>query len=621
MGGLHIEQQLLKINGQLTKGSGMDAIIGKAGLEYIGLATAFTDVNDIKKAPYAIQVEVACLYKMLQAAYSDSGTSTDILTWAEQQTNPMFSYWFKVMLFQFNILLFVRSLRESNMTLFLSSMKTAVPMCFALDHTHYARWLSVFIRDIELLYIEYKECFDEIGKHLSVRSTDTEFSKVAYDQRHEQNNKVIKVRNGYINLTNKEDKTFLRKLELCSSEVYQFLDKVEQRSEDVKHKEQRTSFNKTYLNHCNKVFSMMTVNPFTAEQFQMLSGSTLFSNVIVKDCMSLFDTGKLQYENFIKSRFLERTEDVISTPIPRNNFKLPRDWSKVANQSPQIKLSPKIITTLRAACESRPEASKEMFSQEFTGVPECLVDKEGKPFHSGKSDLLNILAAISIPALQLPHKVDGLIIDASVVIKSLAVFANSSNQGSYLEFAKYILRQLESMALARSARRLDIVFDTYQSNSIKNVTREGRGMGVKIVFKEEDMLPDDLKDFFLNEDNKKNFYQIIQKQAANPLFWEWTGEVTITFGQRSWSRNDGVKDIVQWRDEVHEEADNRMLVHAQDLMESDNDVKCIVIRTNDTDVVMLFLTFFEQFLQFNDQADFWIDFGLGDYRRFISIKR
>ena len=188
---------------------------------------------------------------------------------------------------------------------------------------------------------------------------------------------------------------------------------------------------------------MMTVNPFTAEQFQMLSGSTLFSNVIVKDCMSLFDTGKLQYENFIKSRFLERTEDVISTPIPRNNFKLPRDWSKVANQSPQIKLSPKIITTVRAACESRPEASKEMFSQEFTGVLECLVDKEDKPFHSGKSELLKILAPISIPALQLPHKVDGLIIDASVVIKSLAVFANSSNQGSYLEFAKYILRQLE----------------------------------------------------------------------------------------------------------------------------------------------------------------------------------
>ena len=101
----------------------------------------------------------------------------------------------------------------------------------------------MFIRDIELLYIEDKELFDEIGKHLSVRSTDTELSKVAYDQQHEQNNKVIKARNGYINLTNKEDKTFVTKLELCSSEVYHFLDKVEQRSEDVIHKEQRSSFN------------------------------------------------------------------------------------------------------------------------------------------------------------------------------------------------------------------------------------------------------------------------------------------------------------------------------------------------------------------------------------------
>ena len=67
--------------------------------------------------------------------------------------------------------------------------------------------------------------------------------------------------------------------------------------------------------------------------------------------------------------------------------------------------------------------------------------------------------------------------------------------------------------------------DPYQSNTMKNVTREERGMGVKIVFKEEGMLPDDPKDFVLNGDIKKNFYQIIQKQAANLLFWEWTGEV------------------------------------------------------------------------------------------------
>ena len=38
--------------------------------------------------------------------------------------------------------------------------------------------------------LRIRGCYD-IGKHLSVRSTDAEFSKVAYDQRHEQNNKIV----------------------------------------------------------------------------------------------------------------------------------------------------------------------------------------------------------------------------------------------------------------------------------------------------------------------------------------------------------------------------------------------------------------------------------------------
>ena len=149
-------------------------------------------------------------------------------------------------------------------------------------------------------------------------------------------------------------------MELCSSEVYQFLDSVEQKSEDVKHKEEQESFNTMYLKHCNKVFSMMTVNPFTTDQFQMLSSSTLFPNAIVEDCMRLFDIGKLQSENFVKSRFLLRLEDVIGSPITKNNFKLPRNLKNATSQSPRIQLSPKTNTTLHAACDSRPEASKKI---------------------------------------------------------------------------------------------------------------------------------------------------------------------------------------------------------------------------------------------------------------------
>ena len=49
-GSLHIEQALLKIHGQLVKGSGIDNIIGMAGLPTAGLRTTVCDANSIKKS-------------------------------------------------------------------------------------------------------------------------------------------------------------------------------------------------------------------------------------------------------------------------------------------------------------------------------------------------------------------------------------------------------------------------------------------------------------------------------------------------------------------------------------------------------------------------------------------
>ena len=49
----------------------------------------------------------------------------------------------------------------------------------------------------------------------------------------------------------------------------------------------------------------------------------------------------------------------------------------------QIKLNP---TLMESAWESRKPRQK-TFEREFTNVPERFIDKEGKPFHSSKSDL------------------------------------------------------------------------------------------------------------------------------------------------------------------------------------------------------------------------------------------
>ena len=55
-------------------GSGLDGIMDTAKLPYIGLKTAFCDVNDVKKALYAVEVVAICLYKQLSLTHSESET-------------------------------------------------------------------------------------------------------------------------------------------------------------------------------------------------------------------------------------------------------------------------------------------------------------------------------------------------------------------------------------------------------------------------------------------------------------------------------------------------------------------------------------------------------------------
>ena len=91
---------------------------------------------------------------------------------------------------------------------------------------------------------------------------------------------------------------------------------------------------------------------------------------------------------------------------------------------------------------------------------------------------------------------------------------------------------------------MDIVSDTYQNCSIK----EARGIGETVNFNEYDYMPETskMKDFFQSSVNKKKLIKIIQKHAVNPLCWQWFGEVTVSLGQRVWSRSDCVREIMAW---------------------------------------------------------------------------
>ena len=109
-----------------------------------------------------------------------------------------------------NLLIFVRSIREGNFNLFVSSLKQVVKWYYACDHYHYARWVTVHLYDLVNLPTKspylYK-CF--LDSYFAFQKSNKKLSLMGIDQAHEQNNAVIKGIGGATLVLNKDDKSGL----------------------------------------------------------------------------------------------------------------------------------------------------------------------------------------------------------------------------------------------------------------------------------------------------------------------------------------------------------------------------------------------------------------------------
>ena len=114
---------------------------------------------------------------------------------------------------------------------------------FALDHTHYSRWLPVHIRDMSLLSETHPVILAEFlaGKFV-VYKTSNKFSAIAIDQCHEQNNATVKdSAGGAIGLMT--NPAVLRRWMVAGPEVARMVDEfevqqVQNHSYDNKHHDQ-----------------------------------------------------------------------------------------------------------------------------------------------------------------------------------------------------------------------------------------------------------------------------------------------------------------------------------------------------------------------------------------------
>ena len=188
----------------------------------------------------------------------------------------------------------------------------------------------------------------------------------------------------------------------------------------------------------------------------------------------------------------------------------------------------------------------------------------------------------------------------------LLASVHSMNMPTDRVFIPYLRNQLID------SKRLDIVWDTYIPESLKEATREMRGKGVRRQVSDHSKLPGNWMDFLRDSMNKKELFAFLTSKVEQfncppaKAVYVTSGQSVVSIGSNTPMQHCN-----------HEEADTRVVVHILHALEHGE--KTVHIRTVDTDVVAILDGTFHDLTVAQPFANIWVAFGMGKNYRFYHI--
>lgn len=371
-GGLHIEKAALDMLGDILQGSGWTELLVQANIALSGTAESFLKAAHITKTRHAHQVTSCGLYMLLEEAYQQYGLTIQdgeqqlsLEEWCNKRSAdcPQFKFWHLVLNLELCIFIFIRSVRQGNFQLYVDSLTNLIPWFFVLDHTNYARWLPVHIRDmlnLPSMLPDVATAFDD--GNFVVYKTRRSLSAVAIDQAHEQNNKVVKDDGGAVGLT--ENASALLRWMVAGPEVSTVIQSFEgslnSQIEQLHHHEQNRSIQVTFVKQV-KAFASVTKemgNPFTelSSDLYAIDTKDVADDKVVESLYQLENIGNQMYNEYVQDRLIERTTSIFA-PIKRNRLPLfskpPIKPQTVKSQVNSLKSDCSLFSRLYIGCQSR----------------------------------------------------------------------------------------------------------------------------------------------------------------------------------------------------------------------------------------------------------------------------
>ena len=260
--------------------------------------------------------------------------------------------------------------------------------------------------------------------------------------------------------------------------------------------------------------------------------------------------------------------------------------------------SNQIIIKMRSAIEYHPELSNIIFTYEILGIPQSLAVAYDKMYHGTKSDIKKRFVSQKEVSLIPTRSKSAIVIEMAPLIHSMSFIESSS----FSDFALILYRQV--IKLARGYQRIDIVFDQYFERSLKNSTRETRGVGSRYIFDDNTPIPNNMQsDFLKNNENKTDLNLYLARKLIS--FHSDEKLLIVPFNNtviHSLDTDDDINDdCISMTNCQSEEADQRNVRHVLHCLRKG--YKRVVVRTVDTDVLILLISYVSQYVDTLDEQN------------------
>ena len=446
----------------------------------------------------------------------------------------------------------------------------------------------------------------------TANKTGNRSSALPLDHVHEQLNAPVKRDGGIVGITDNE--SALTRWIVSGPEVARLITEFESTSETDTvdpHHEQSFAVQQAFVSDVKKLvecFERMG-NPFEDQtDLIVLHNRYIVTDDVVDQAGNLYDIGKDQYAAFVSDRIKTNSTSLFA-PLKKNKF----SFFVKSRKSAMAKLKSKLVASrndaslfsrLYIACQIRNSNLDQFFCHENQPYPPAL-SPSGDLNFGCKSDLLTCLESCS-PSIQTEPKVDGIILDGSAIVNMLKP-SNVKNFGEYVDsiFMPFLYSQLSK------ADRVDVVFDRYETASIKGLARLKRGVAQRQQVGIMAPIPRNWHDFLRCDQNKVALFNFLTEQMC--IKQVPAGKMLIGTHDTNVRCSLDCYNTTFLEPCNQEEADTRMLLHAADVI-ADGKLN-IIIRTVDTDVVVLAIAFFQKLAC----EQLWVAFGVGKHFRYLTI--